>query len=96
MGEVRPVDEPELMEFYGAECDHCKQVSTYLDRLEEEEGIEVERLEVWHNSANQQVFFKHAQGRCGGVPFLVNTRTGRFLCGPKDYEPVLKWARGED
>ena len=29
MGEVRQVDEPELMEFYGAECDHCKQVSTY-------------------------------------------------------------------
>jgi hypothetical protein len=91
---VRKVSEDELLEFYGAECDHCKMVATFLDRLEEEEGIMIKRLEVWHNSANQQVFFQHAKGRCGGVPFLVNTTTDAFLCGPKEYEKVRDWAMG--
>ena len=80
MGEVNKVSNDELMEFYGEECDHCKMVATFLDRLEQEEGITVKKLEVWHNSANQQVFFSHAKGRCGGVPFLVNTTTDAFDC----------------
>lgn len=86
------MEEPELIEFYGAECDHCMMVAGFLDRIEDEEGIKVERLEVWHNSANQQRFFSMGQGKCGGVPFLVNTRTGDFLCGPKEYEKVHAWA----
>jgi hypothetical protein len=88
------VDEQELVEFYGAECDHCKMVEGFLERLEAEEGVKVTRYEVWHNSTNQQLFFKHATGKCGGVPFLLNTATGAFLCGPKDYETVLNWAKG--
>ena len=87
-------DEKELVEFYGAECDHCKMVEGFLERLEDEEGVKVTRYEVWHNSTNQQLFFKHAAGKCGGVPFLINTSTGAFLCGPKDYDTVLKWAKG--
>jgi len=55
----------------------------------------VERLEVWHNSANQQRFFSLGQGKCGGVPFLINTTTGAFLCGPKEYEKVHDWAQGK-
>ena len=26
-------DEGSLLEFYGAECDHCKMVAGFLDRL---------------------------------------------------------------
>jgi len=86
-------DEPELLEFYGAECDHCKMVAGFLDRLKAEEGIDVKRFEVWHSSANQGIFMKHAAGKCKGVPFLINTATGAFLCGPKTYEAVLGWAK---
>ena len=86
-------DEPELLEFYGAECDHCKMVAGFLDRLKAEEGIEVKRFEVWHSSANQGIFMKHASGKCKGVPFLINTANGASLCGPKTYEAVLGWAK---
>jgi len=89
------VGENKLVEFYGAECDHCKMVAGFLDRIEEEEGVKVERMEVWHNSANQQKFFTLGQGKCGGVPFLINTENGAFLCGPKEYEKVRDWALGE-
>jgi len=95
LGEVMNVGDNELVEFYGAECDHCKMVAGFLDRLEEEDGVKVERLEVWHNSANQQRFFSLGQGKCGGVPFLINTTTGAFLCGPKEYEKVHDWAQGK-
>jgi len=86
-------EETELLEFYGAECDHCKMVATFLDRLKAEEGIDVKRYEVWHSSQNQGIYFKYAAGKCKGVPFLVNARTGDFLCGPKTYEAVLGWAK---
>ena len=86
-------DDGELLEFYGAECDHCKMVAGFLDRLKAEEAIDVKRLEVWHNSQNQGLFMKHAAGKCRGVPFLVNTDTGAFLCGPKTYEAIIGWAK---
>ena len=41
------MEEPELIEFYGAECDHCRMVATFLDRIEEEDGIRVDWDDSW-------------------------------------------------
>lgn len=63
-----------------------------MERLEDEEGVKVARLEVWHNEANAQRMREYDKGQCGGVPFFFNTRTGKWICGSTDYERLKKWA----
>lgn len=81
-----------LIEFYGRECPHCRKMDELVDRLEEEEGVEVERLEVWHDDQNAKKFRDIDQGRCGGVPFLYNEETDDFLCGESSYEKLKELA----
>ena len=35
------------------------------------------------------------KGRCGGVPFFYNKKTGKFICGAADYDGLKKWAIGK-
>ncbi|MCX8116969.1 MAG: hypothetical protein N3G78_03415 [Desulfobacterota bacterium] len=63
-----------------------------VERLEAEEGVKVARLEVWHNEANARLMQQYDQGRCGGVPFFYNTKTGKWICGSADYERLKRWA----
>ncbi len=63
-----------------------------VGRLEEEEGVEVARIEVWHNEANAQRMRQYDQNYCGGVPFFFNIKTGKWICGEADYERLKKWA----
>ena len=85
----------DLIEFYGTECVHCKEMEPLLERLEKEEGLKVEKLEVWHNSKNAELLQKYDSGKCGGVPFFYNTKTGKWICGSADYEKFKAWAKGE-
>jgi hypothetical protein len=65
-----------------------------VERLEQEEGVKVARLEVWHNEANARLMREHDKGFCGGVPFFFNKKTGQWICGGADYERLKKWAMG--
>ena len=80
--------------YYGAECQHCLKMIPLVEQLEKEENIKIERLETWHNSENKQKFEKADNGKCGGVPFFINTETGKFICGATDYDSFKKWAKG--
>ena len=82
-----------LLEFFGTECVHCKKMDPLLERLEDELGVTVTRLEVWHNQINADLLKRYDQGFCGGVPFFYNTRSGRWLCGEPNYEKLKEWAR---
>ncbi|HAY23035.1 thioredoxin domain-containing protein [Desulfobacca acetoxidans] len=84
-----------LLEFFGTECVHCKTLEPLIERLEEELGVSVTRLEVWHNQANATLLKSYDQGFCGGVPFFYNTRTRQWLCGTVSYEALRQWATGE-
>lgn len=84
------------MMFYGRESPECKEMNKLLDRLEEEEGIEVKCLEVWHDSSNQSLMMKYAEERCIGVPFLFNSDTGDYICGESSYKRVKEWAKEEE
>lgn len=81
-----------LLEFFATECAHCKKMEPLLERLEDELGLTVTRLEVWHNQTNANLLKKYDQGFCGGVPFFYNTRSARWLCGEPDYEKLKEWA----
>ena len=83
-----------LLEFYGTECPHCVDMHELVIRLEKEEGIKIESIEVWHNKENEKRLIDLDKDRCGGVPFYYNTKTEKFICGETDYEEFKKWAKG--
>jgi thiol-disulfide isomerase/thioredoxin len=84
--------EPELMEFYGNECPHCIEMVPLVEKLEKVEGVKVQKFETWHDEENAKKFQEMDQGKCGGVPFFINTKTGNWICGSTDYETLRKWA----
>ena len=84
-----------LLEFYGTECAHCKKMESLVERLEVETNLKIKRFEVWHNEANVQMMREYDKGYCGGTPFFINKKTGKWLCGIKDYETLKKWALGQ-
>jgi hypothetical protein len=63
-----------------------------VERLEEEEKVDIGKLEVWHSEANAKVMREYDKGYCGGVPFFYNKKTGKWICGETDYERLKKWA----
>jgi thiol-disulfide isomerase/thioredoxin len=81
-----------LIEFYGAECSHCKSMEPLIARLQDEVGVAVERREVWHNEENARLMRQYDRGYCGGVPFFFNTKTGKWICGSVSYEKLKAWA----
>jgi len=82
-----------LLFFYGIECPHCEKMLPLVDRLEREERVNVEKLESWHNDENQRKLEEiPEQAECGGVPFLYNTDSKKWICGEDTYENLKKWA----
>ena len=97
---VREVNSPsevqgDLLVFYGTECVHCHEMGPLVDRLEDELGISVNHLEVWHHDENAAFLEKLDQGKCGGVPFFFHFKTKKALCGSQSYEKLKAWALGK-
>ena len=84
-----------LYEFYGTECLHCIEMKSFIECLKTEEGVVVESLEVWHNKENEKKMKELDKNFCGGVPFFINTNTGKWLCGQVSYEELKDWAKGK-
>ncbi|MFZ2205687.1 MAG: hypothetical protein WAV23_03795 [Minisyncoccia bacterium] len=82
-----------LLEFYGTECPHCVEMHELVDKLEKEEGIKVQSLEVWHNEENAKRLEELDKTFCGGVPFFYNEKTGKWICGEADYQELKDWAQ---
>jgi thiol-disulfide isomerase/thioredoxin len=89
-----------LIEFYGTECVHCKEMKPIIEKVEKELGVKITRLEVWHNSENAkllQQYDKDENGNefCGGIPFFYNEKTGKKICGNTSFEKLKDWAKGK-
>jgi hypothetical protein len=63
-----------------------------VEKLEQEKGIKVERLEVWHNKENEARLMELDRDFCGGVPFFYNTKTNKWICGEASYKELEEWA----
>ncbi|MBI2547329.1 MAG: hypothetical protein HYW23_02675 [Candidatus Aenigmarchaeota archaeon] len=85
----------ELLFFTGRECPHCNDMKPLVQKLEKEEGVRLKEIEVWHNAANAKMMEQYDKNYCGGVPFFINTKTGKWICGSTDYESLKKWALGK-
>jgi len=82
-----------LLEFYGTECSHCRNMHPLVARLQKELKVKVQKFEVWHNDKNAALMESIEKGRCGGVPFFYNSKTHDMICGEVDYESLKKWAK---
>ena len=81
-----------LINFYGKECPHCVAMKPLIEQLRKEAGVAIEELEVWHNEENANKLDDYDKGKCGGVPFFINTDTGATICGETSYEELRSWA----
>lgn len=77
--------------FYSDNCEPCVVMEPLVQRLEKEEGVKVERLEVWYNEKNKALLEKYAG--VSTIPFFYNEATGKKIVGETDYESLKKWAR---
>jgi thiol-disulfide isomerase/thioredoxin len=85
-------EDSHLIEFYGTECSHCRTMEPLIERLQDERGIAIQRLEVWHNEENAKLMREYDKGFCGGVPFFYNKKTGKWICGSVNYDKLRDWA----
>lgn len=84
-----------LLFFFGTECTHCHEMEPLIERLEKETGLKVEKLESWHDEENAKLLAEYDKGLCGGVPFMYNTQSQKFICGNCEYEVLKNWAEGK-
>ncbi len=83
--------------YYGKECPHCHAMMHLVDKIKEEEGIEIEKKEVWHDEKNAEEMRSHEEviaPACGGdlgVPVFFSKKTNKALCGEVPYEDFKKW-----
>ena len=84
--------------FWARECPHCKNMMPLVDRLMDEEGIEIEKLEIWHNEENADLMRSYKDviaPKCGGqlrTPTFFDTETNDVICGEAEYEVLKEWA----
>ncbi len=82
--------------FYSADCDHCEAMLPVINDLLQEEGIEIELVEVSPKDKESIACYEsYDNGDCGGVPFFVNTKTMATLCGAVSRADLHSWALGE-
>ncbi|PIT92881.1 MAG: hypothetical protein COU08_00030 [Candidatus Harrisonbacteria bacterium CG10_big_fil_rev_8_21_14_0_10_42_17] len=81
-----------LLEFYGETCPHCIKMKPLVEQLNKEESVEVQQFEVWNSEENAEKMKEYDKGLCGGVPFFINTETGKHICGSVSYDELKKWA----
>ena len=82
----------ELFYYYGSECVHCNNMQPLIQQLEKEEKVKIKKLETWHNSKNKKLLEKADKVKCGGVPFFLNTKTKKTICGSTSYAKLKDWA----
>jgi len=85
-----------LLSFYGEECPHCQTMEPLIEQLQNETGLKVDRLEVWHNEENLKTLQSYDKDLCGGVPFFYNTENKKWICGEATLEELTSWATAHE
>ncbi|MEM5814427.1 MAG: thioredoxin family protein [Candidatus Aenigmatarchaeota archaeon] len=90
----------QILEFYGAECPHCQKMVPVVAQVEQELGITITKMEVWHDEDNRAKFMEYADivsPACGGgmgVPAFVNTKTRKAVCGEMTADQLKAFVAG--
>lgn len=90
-----------IVAFYGAGCGYCRAIAPAVDRLETQDGITVERLEVWGNADHEEKMealrplYERFCGGCMVVPSFYDPASERLICNPGSYERLKEWVLQE-
>ena len=88
------MENPDLIEFYGAECPHCIRMEAVVKKFEKKHKTVLTKFEVWHNEENKNVLKAIPEFKqCNGVPFFYNRETKKIICGECSLEELEKWAK---
>ena len=84
-----------IIMFHGAECPHCQVMQPVVDKLIEE-GMPIEKLEVWHSEENETKMHDYAEiimEGCGtlGVPCFLDAEGQHAICGEMSYDDLKSW-----
>lgn len=86
-----------IIMYYGKECPHCHAMLPMVDKIKQEEDIEIEKKEVWHDEKNADEMRSNEDiisPACGGdigVPCFISKKTKKALCGEVSYEEFKDW-----
>lgn len=85
-----------LLFFYGQDCSHCVDTEKCVDKLIAE-GLDIKKMEVYQNKENDKLLMELDIGEnmCGGVPFFLNQKTGKTICGEATYKQIKNWVEGK-
>jgi len=89
-----------FVEFYGAECPHCKKMVPIVEQVEKDTGITFEKLEVWHNDTNRAFYLNYMNNVMRDcnlknegivVPTFMSMKNNKSICGEKSVEELKKF-----
>ncbi len=98
--EVR-LPESGIVEFYGKWCGYCRMIEPAVDQLEQEDSLEITRLEISGNRRNKAImeslsdlFDEFNRGNYTVPTFYDPTkpRPQQILVNPAGYEEIKAWA----
>ncbi|CAM9179913.1 unnamed protein product [Choristocarpus tenellus] len=88
--------EPTLLEFHGANCEHCDAMLPLMDRVRKLFRVEFKRHMVWEGSTEYKFMsLLDRKTHCRGLPFFYNTVTKQAICGATTWPNFRNWAAGE-
>jgi hypothetical protein len=84
----------DLLMFYEKECVNCFKMMFFVEKLEKEIGVKIEKIEIWNNPRNKLMYHKINQENIDRVPFFYNQKTRKALSGVSSFDKLKKWAVG--
>jgi len=88
-------DSSYLIEFHSDNCDHCEQMEPVLQRLEDDLGTKIRRVNIFRRREFYGLMESMGHNECGGLPFYYNRRTGQAICGATSYKNLKRWGTGD-
>ncbi|CAM9170743.1 unnamed protein product [Laminaria digitata] len=97
LGGLRFGPEPYLLEFHGANCDHCETMVPLMHKLFKIFRLNVKRHMVWEGTSNFRLMAAYdMETGCKGLPFFYNRRTNKTICGATTWTNFRNWALCRD
>ncbi len=106
VADANPEDEvrlPEsgIVEFYGKWCGYCRMIEPAVDQLEQEDNLEITRLEISGNRRNKALMeslsdlfdeFNHGNYTVPTFYDPAKPRPQQILVNPSSYDEIRAWA----
>lgn len=83
-----------LLMFSSKNCEGCEAMNPLVKKLEQEQGLKLERLEVWRNNDNQKLLSQYAG--FSATPLFYNEATEKKISGECDYKTLKNWAKSKE